>query len=155
MLNIEKIIRALQERKVEFIIIGGCAATVHGATLVTQDLDLCISFTEQNVLKIIDALKHFSPRHRQNRMPMEKDAKLLASYKNLYLLTDICSIDLLGEMPGLGKYNMLLDHSIEIELFGSVCRVLDIDTLIKSKSKMDRPKDKETVIQLKAIKEKM
>jgi hypothetical protein len=35
------------------------------------------------------------------------------------------------------------------------CRVLDIDALIKAKKAMGRPHDRQTVIQLKAIKERL
>jgi len=152
MINFERMINTLHDHGVEFIIIGGCAATVHGVTLVTQDLDLCIPFTKENMHNLLESLKGLNPIYRHNEKPIESDPAVLAGYKNLYLLTDVGSVDLLGELPKIGNYETLLKHTIEIDLFGNPCRVLNIDTLIKAKRAMDRPKDKETIVQLNAIK---
>ena len=46
-----------------------------------------------------------------------------------------------------------LKCSVEIHLdFGS-CRVLSLDSLIKAKEAMGRPRDKEAVLQLKAVRD--
>jgi predicted nucleotidyltransferase len=150
----EKLLRLLLENEVEFILIGGFAAVVHGCTVLTQDVDICISFDEDNMRKLLTALEGHNPRFRENKEPVGKSAIELSRMKNLYLITDIGSLDLLGEVAGLGGYKAVLDNSISIDLFGKNCRVLDIDSLIRSKKGMGRAKDKEAVVQLLAIKEK-
>lgn len=42
------ILKRLVDRKVEFVLIGGMAAIAHGAEVVTQDVDVCIPFTQEN-----------------------------------------------------------------------------------------------------------
>jgi hypothetical protein len=39
----------LQVQQVEFVIIGGFCATMHGVSLVTRDLDICCSFALVNL----------------------------------------------------------------------------------------------------------
>lgn len=58
-------------------------------------------------------------------------------------------------MPNIVErsYAALLPHTIEIELFDRHCRVLNIDALITSKRAIARPKDKEVILQLRAIQE--
>lgn len=41
--NIEKLLKALYDQGVEFVIIGGAAAVLHGSAYVTGDLDVCYS----------------------------------------------------------------------------------------------------------------
>ena len=48
MQDIQRLLKLLTENDVEFVIIGGFAAIVHGSSMVTEDLDLCISFSENN-----------------------------------------------------------------------------------------------------------
>ena len=79
-------------------------------------------------------------------------AEQLSGFRNLYLTTDFGYLDLLGSVAGIGLYEDVLRQSEDIDLFGFTCKVLKIDALIKAKEKMNRPKDLETVKQLKVIK---
>lgn len=155
MQNFEKIIRVLLDNEVDFVLIGGFAAAVYGVTLITQDIDICVSFDKQNSGRILKAVKGLNPSHRDGNRPLNETVESLTKFKNLYLSTDFGPIDLLGHVSGLGSYSDLKNHFIEVELFGKKCKVLDIDALISSKREMGRPKDKETIIQLEAIKEKL
>jgi len=40
MTEFERLLRVLSQAQVKFIVVGGVAATVHGATRLTRDLDL-------------------------------------------------------------------------------------------------------------------
>lgn len=155
MQNFEKIIGLLVDNDVQFVLIGGLAAAMYGVTIVTQDIDICVPFNIDNVERIIKALKSYHPVYNGNKRPMHSSPEYIAQLKNLYLLTDLGAIDMLSEVKGLGRYPDLVSHSVEIDLFGRKCKVLDIESLIISKKEFNRPKDKETVIQLVAIKGKM
>ena len=37
--NLEKLLKALSEQQVEFVIIGGAAAVIHGSAYVTKDFE--------------------------------------------------------------------------------------------------------------------
>ena len=154
MQGFEKLIKLLCDNEVDFVIIGGFAAVVHGVSMLTQDMDLAMSFDENNFGNLLTALKSCHPIYRQNKRPLTKDVTSFSRFKNLYLITDFGPIDLLGEVTGIGPFSEVEKHVINIELFGNECKVLDIDALIRSKLEMKRPKDKEAIIQLKAIKER-
>lgn len=44
----EALLRALLRAQVEFVIVGGTAAIVHGAATPTDDLDIVVPMTEVN-----------------------------------------------------------------------------------------------------------
>ncbi|MFH1729188.1 MAG: hypothetical protein ABIA04_12310 [Pseudomonadota bacterium] len=154
MQNFEKIIKLFIDNDVDFVLIGGLAATLHGSSIATQDIDFCVSFAEENCEKILKAIDGINPIHRDIKKPFKENSQSLSKYKNLYLITDLGSIDMLGLVSGLGDYKKLISQSIEVDLFNRKCKVLSIDALIKTKKEMQREKDKETIFQLEAIKEK-
>jgi predicted nucleotidyltransferase len=151
-----KLLTRLVESEVRFVIIGGFAAVVYGSSIVTEDLDLCVPFDRENMDRLLTALAGTNPGHRLigESRSLDETAEKLSSFKNLYLSTDLGTIDFLAEVSGVGRYEEALKNSEEIKVFGLPCRVLSVETLIQAKKSMTRPKDKETVIQLEAIKEK-
>jgi predicted nucleotidyltransferase len=60
--NVEKLLKALYDQEVEFIIIGGAAAVLHGSAYVTGDLDICYSREKENLKKLATALAAISHR---------------------------------------------------------------------------------------------
>jgi hypothetical protein len=143
----------LNRQKVEYVIIGGFAAILHGGTIVTEDVDICCRFTSGNLLRLQKAFSGFHPVHRitPKRLPLRLTAKNCRGLKNLYIETDWGVVDCLGEVLGIGDYAAVRKESVVVKLpFGS-CRVLSLDALIKSKEAMNRPRDREAVIQLRAI----
>jgi hypothetical protein len=60
-------LKALLERENDFVLVGGFASVIHGATLVTQDLDICVAMTEEQVEKLRTALTDLHPILRMNR----------------------------------------------------------------------------------------
>ncbi len=151
-----KMLKMLLENEVEFILVGGFAAVVHGVSTITQDLDLCFHFTAKNVQRLLNALKTLHPLHRvlSKTLPITQSIEELTRFKNLYLKTDIGSLDLLGQVSDLGNYQDLLSHIETIAMFDLPCKIIDIPSLIKAKKFMGRPKDKQAVVELEAIKKK-
>jgi predicted nucleotidyltransferase len=86
------------------------------------------------------------------RKPLELTAATAADFKNLYLDTDIGRLDCLSHIEGIGGYERVKQASERIEIEGAHLRVLTIDSLIAAKQAMHRPRDKEAVRQLEAIK---
>jgi hypothetical protein len=65
----------------------------------------------------------------------------------------LCILDCLGEVKGVGGFDSVLAHSIQIALPGGTFRVLDLATLIEAKEAMNRPHDRLALTQLRAIQE--
>ncbi len=151
------LLKRLHEREVEFVIVGGYASMILGSDLLTQDLDVCIELNERNLHRLYDAIEDLNPRYRMHpqKPPLSREAATASSIKNLYLLTDLGSLDCLGSVLGLGEYAEVLRDSLEIELeFGKV-RSLNFDGLLKAKSQLNRQKDQETIARLTAIRDKL
>ena len=153
MQNLSELVRRLIAEGVEFVLVGGFAAVSHGVTLVTRDVDVCCRFNEATLMRIQKAVADLHPVHRSRPdLPLALTQEQCAGLKNLYLKTDLGVLDCLGEVLGVGNYDDVALHSIEVELPAGKCRVIDIDALIRAKEAMGRDHDKMTVKQLKAIK---
>jgi len=137
-------------------VVGGFAAVAHGVTLLTQDIDVCCPVTADNLMRLQAALADLHPVHRMppERPPLRLTPETATEFRNLYLETDWGQLDCLGEILGVGDYDRVLAQSLEIQLAGGPCRILTIDALVHAKEAMGRDKDRETILQLRAIQER-
>ncbi len=71
--------------------------------------------------------------------------------KNLYLDTTMGQLDCLSFIDGLGDFEQVKRASELVEIEGTKVRVLSLDALIKAKKSMNRPRDREALLQLEAI----
>ena len=151
---LESLLTRLLAGGVGFVVVGGYAAVAHGSTVLTRDMDICLPLGSENLEALLTAIEDLHPVHRMTpARPVFDRSSLTTKWKNLYLDTDWGQLDCLGEVTGLGGYEEVHRHSEEVPLGSAMCRILTIDALIRAKEAMGRPKDRETVIQLRAIKE--
>lgn len=144
----------LVKAKVKFVLIGGYACIVHGGTLTTEDVDICCDFTPENLLCLQQAVADLSPVHRMTpqRIPLALTAKNCQDLKNLYLDTDLGQLDCISEVQGLGSFDQVSQMCQTIEVEGIHLKVLSRDALIQSKKAMGRPRDREAIRELEAMK---
>jgi hypothetical protein len=142
-MQFESAVRALRDAEVEFVIIGGVAATFHGSASVTFDLDICYSREATNLSRLAKALAPFHPRLRgiPDHLPFIWDASTLRNGSLFTLKTDLGDIDLLGEVTGLGGYAEVKAMAIDVEAYGGSVSTLNLRGLIQSKRAAGRPKD--------------
>ena len=154
MSSLEDIVERLIRAHVEFVVVGGFAVLAHGASLMTEDVNICCPFSEENLRSIESAVRDLHPVHRMTpqRLPFELTPNLSASLKNLYLGTDLGKLDC--EVLGIGGYDEVKQRSVEIKFESGPCRVLNIDALIEAKAATNRTRDRMAILQLKAIKER-
>jgi len=155
MTDFRALVSLLVKSSVEFIIVGGAAATAHGSARLTEDLDVVYSRNEENICRLVQALAPYDPylRDAPPNLPFSWNAQTIRSGLNFTLITSLGALDLWGEIVGGGNYEDLLRHSIPIQLFGVECRCLSLEQLIKVKRAAGRPKDLETIAELEAIQE--
>lgn len=140
---------------VEFIIVGGVAAVALGSSRVTFDLDIVYHRTRENLDRLVPVVQALSPypRGAPPGLPFIWDRKTVEFGLNFTLHTSLGYIDLLGEITGGGTYDDLLPHTVELNVFGTTCRCIDLDTLIRVKRAAGRPKDFEAIADLDALRE--
>ena len=61
-MNFIKAVQALTDSGVEFVIIGGWSAVLHGSSYVTNDLDIC--YSSENIKRLAEVLAPLHPRLR-------------------------------------------------------------------------------------------
>ncbi|MHC4560359.1 MAG: nucleotidyltransferase [Planctomycetota bacterium] len=152
--NFLNLLERLVTADVDLVIVGGFAGIVHGCTYVTQDIDICCDFSSANLLAVQKAISDLHPVHRMtpNRKSLRLTEKTCSQIKNLYLDTNIGQLDCLSFIDGIGDYQQVKQASKLVEVENMQVRVLGLDALIKAKKAMNRPRDKEAILQLKAIK---
>jgi hypothetical protein len=62
--ELHNLLQRLSDAGIEFVVVGGVAAVLHGSSLVTRDLDVCAELSSQNLRKLRDALRDLHPVHR-------------------------------------------------------------------------------------------
>ena len=155
--DLEGPLARLIRHEVDFVVVGGFAAATHGSPLLTHDIDVCCDFSPDNLMRLQAALADLHPVHRMPpaRPPLELTPETAGEFKNLYLDTDDGQLDCLSLVDGVGNFERAKQDSVEIRLPEGTCRVLSLDALIRSKEAMGRPRDREAVLQLKAIRERL
>jgi predicted nucleotidyltransferase len=151
---LEQVVELFTSHGVEFLIIGGQAESLFGSPRVTYDIDLCYRRTAANLSRLATALKVLKPtlRGAPPDLPFQIDAQSLALGSNFTFNTRLGPLDLLGWVEPLGDYDALVTHA-EVYHFGATeVRTIALDDLIRVKEHIRRPKDRDSLFQLKAIK---
>jgi hypothetical protein len=153
MTDYRELICRLLDYRVEFIIVGGLAARVHGSSRYTDDLDIVYDRESGNVARLVDCLASLSPylRGAPPGLPFQWQTETIMKGLNFSLTTSLGPVDVLGEIVLGGNYDQLLPYSERLELFGRECLCLGIKRLIDVKLAAGRPKDLEAIAELQAI----
>lgn len=157
MTDFNALLRILTENEVEFIIVGGAAATAHGSARLTVDLDIVYSRSSENIERIVNALQPITPylRGAPPGLPFRWDEQTVKRGLNFTLTTTLGALDVLGEIAGGGGYDHLLPQTIKMEIAGTECLCLNLECLIRVKRAAGRPKDLEVIAELERIKEEL
>jgi len=155
--SLSQLLQRLCDAEIEFVIVGGFAALLHGSTLVTRDLDVCAALSRADVAKLRDALRDLNPRHRLSspKLSFLDNPDPNVDVQNLYLETEIGTVDVLSSVLGVGNFERVREGAIEIELFERRCRVISLENLIQAKEVLGREKDIFAAKELRAIQEKL
>jgi predicted nucleotidyltransferase len=148
-----KLLEILRNGGVEFVLVGGWAAILHGSARTTLDLDVVYRRNKENIAKLSAALQSISPylRGAPPGLPFQWDERTIKNGLNFTLTTSLGDIDFLGEIAGAGMYEDVLKSAIEMELFEGKYRVISLDGLIAAKRAAGRPKDLEVIAELELL----
>jgi hypothetical protein len=127
---------------VDFIVVGGVSAVLHGAPVTTFDLDLVHSREPDNREKLMSALEKMNTRYRGvGDRVITPVLEYLASEAHHLFITDYGPLDLLGTIgKGLG-YRELMAKSVDLTAGPFRLRVLALEELIKLKTELGTEKD--------------
>ena len=154
-----ELLSALNREGVDYVLIGGLAAAIRGTTRVTRDIDIAYATPSRNLERLCEVLNRFEPR--RIRLGVASDTitmlspELLKHDGVLQLSTTLGEVDLLNLVDGFKSYGGVKKLSEPCDLpnvSGSVY-VMNIDGLLKAKRAMNRPKDRQDIVELDAIKQ--
>ena len=143
MTDVQRLLDVLGAAGVDFVVIGGVALVLRGSSRLTLDLDLCYSRDRDNLRRLAAALAPYHPRLRgaPPELPFLWDERTLESGLNFTLTTDLGDLDILGEVAGVGGYGQVAAGASELVVGDTPIRVMDLDTLERSKRAAGRAKD--------------
>ncbi|NOT07304.1 MAG: hypothetical protein HOP28_03775 [Gemmatimonadales bacterium] len=147
-------VRGLTDARIDFVVIGGVAGRAHGATRVTDDLDICYSRERANLERLANLLDvwHAYPRGIEPGLPFIMDRRTLENSPVLTLTTDHGSLDLLDQVNGVGDFTAVSGASVVVATSDGIrFRVLGLESLIRAKRATKRKKDLDQLPELLAL----
>lgn len=144
---------------VDFVLIGGLAARLHGSPTVTDDLDISHSKERSNLEHLAACLTSMEARLRlpdpEERLDIDIDWRLLAAADNFTFMTDFGALDCLASPAGIDSYEDLAARAAPMDLGAISIRIASIDDLISMKRAAGRRKDLIELEILAALKQEM
>jgi hypothetical protein len=140
--DLESLLDALHRAGVEFIVVGGAAAVLHGAPVTTQDVDIVPRLDPENIAKLVELLEELDARVRDVAgRDIRPDPTDLAGDGQTRLTTTRGPLDVLGRLHDGRGYAELLPASEELTDGTLRLRIVDLPTLIEIKSGTGRIRD--------------
>lgn len=145
-----EILRTLHAHEIEFIVVGGMAAVIGGAPVVTRDVDVLRARSPQNVQNWLAALVDLEAIFRGDSRRLRPNASHLEGPGHLLLETRYGVLDVLGTIEDSTTYDDVLSATELVDLGGFSVRVLNLERLLEVKKKLSRPKDQLMALQIEA-----
>ena len=140
-----EILRALVEKRVDFVVVGGVAVQAHGYLRATADLDVVPRPTLLNLSRLAEALTELDAEGWRVRLPVAvTDPQLLKAAPMIPLTTRDGRLDLLNIAHTAGapaSYDDLRERALVVELDGLEIAIAGLDDLIRMKRAAGRPHD--------------
>lgn len=163
-LDSERILRTLGDHEVAYVLIGGIACLMHGASRVTVDTDVVAATDRGNLGRLFDALKDLDAavlvseqrREMEDGDPWEvehlrRGPDAMIEAEAWHFTTVAGPLDIIFTAAGVGGYQAHLERAETIEVFGIEVLVAGLDDLISSKEALLRDKDTSILAELRAL----
>jgi hypothetical protein len=146
---------------VEFIVIGGVAAILHGDAAGTEDTDLTVRRTGDNLQRLATVLTAINGRllvvlndRELATVNTAVTAETFGPLTSARFLTDLGVLDVVLQPDGVPDYGQWAAHATAVKLSTGVeVQVAALDDIITSKEAANRPKDAYALPRLRALRE--
>lgn len=146
-MDIPRLLKLLNEKKVKFVIVGATAFPVHGFARDTLDIDIFIEPTRENAERTHSALKTFG--YDVTDLSVDELLEKKALFRGYVVETDIHPF-----LTGISSFDEVWSRRIQGTLGGVPVSFADLGSLIKMKEAAGRPKDLEDLKYLREIQRK-
>lgn len=152
-LDIDRIVKVLNDHEVDYVVIGGIAVIAHGNPRATFDLDLIASLEADNLARLAAALVALDARafgiDGQDVGVDPTDPTDLARGGNWVLVTDAGRLDIMSAADGAAPYHRLIERAVHLP--ARAFDVVGLDDLIAMKQAANRDKDRADIAALTAL----
>ena len=155
----EPVLKALNDAKVRFLVVGGVAVVLHGHLRTTADLDLVVELSPDNLARALDAFERagFEPRApvtlRSFADPETRRSWIETKNLQMFSLWNETlpgfEVDLFVEEPF--DFDHAWGRRVEVPLTSTVAPVVCLDDLLSLKRAAKRPLDLADVAVLEAL----
>jgi hypothetical protein len=128
-------ITLLDQRSVEYLIVGGYAVGFHGFPRYTGDIDFFVSINEENAEKLLRVLDDFG----FGGIGIERE-DFLKPFFVVEIGREPRKIQILTGIDGV-SFEDCLQGAVECEYLGRKLRFIGLDALVRNKKASGRPKD--------------
>lgn len=139
--DLDRMLTVLCEERVEFIVVGGLAAVLQGAPVLTKDVDILYRLASENIDRLEKALARLNAIARDDPRRLSFHRSHLETKGQKLATTDAGPLDILGSINNGVTYEDLIQTSDAIEVVGRVIQVVSLERLIDLKRELKRPKD--------------
>lgn len=151
-------LRVLNDSRVAFVVIGGYAADLLGAPLMTNDLDVCPEQSGDNFERLATALGRLGARQRAAAVDEDLssvvDMRTLTDGDALSFLTDAGSLGVCATPWGTCGFQDLSARAVTMQLADDLrVRVVDLADLMRMKRASVRIRDEIHLEALAALRE--
>jgi hypothetical protein len=146
-LDLGELFRTLAEHGVDYLVIGGVAAQVHGRRRTTKDLDVTPAPDPENFERLAAALVALEahPAELGESAPAPTAEQLHVASIVPPLATQHGELHILNDVPGAADYAAMRMRALESELAGTAVQIVSVDDLVRMKRAAGRPSDLEDV----------
>jgi hypothetical protein len=146
--SFEKLLVILAEARVDFVIVGGVAVTLHGYVRLTEDVDILVESSLPNLLRLLGSLANYGEGYARQLTP--EDFTDEEGAIRIVEVSELSQIDIFTRMSGLRYPDLRADASI-LTLHGHAIPYASKAALIRLKSGSVREKDQFDVAALKQL----
>lgn len=154
----EEMVRVLSENHVEYVMIGGIAATAWMSPYPTQDVDICPSSDEGNLKRLARALNAMEAKRVTDLDPEGVDVNISPDYlraeNEIAFMTMWGPLDLVFIPRGTRGYEDLLEEAVGDYLSGNPVLFASRRDVIRMKDARGLPKDRIVVDLLRQVEER-
>jgi hypothetical protein len=133
-----RIAEALNEARLEAVLIGNAAAALNGAPVTTLDFDFMVRNTQQALGRI----REFARVLGAEVVPPRTDVSRVYSVVNEQ---DGLFVDFLDTVTGVSSFASLRSRAVAVRFGQGALRVASLRDVLASKRAADRPKDRAVI----------
>ena len=152
-LDLRELFRVLAEHGVDYLIVGGVAAQVHGRRRTTMDLDVTPAPDTENFKRLAAALVALDahPVELGPSAPTPTAEQLRVAPVVPPLATRHGELHILNEVPGATEYAAMRARALKTDLDGIATSIVGVDDLIRMKQTAGRQGDLEDIEALTTV----